>query len=55
MNFPERSKLRKEASDKRQEERRKLTPTQQLQELDKRLGKGNGAKKERSKLEGLEN
>jgi len=34
----------------RQEEWAKLTPQQQLAELDSRLGKGIGAKKQRAKL-----
>jgi hypothetical protein len=33
--------------------RDKLTPTQQLRALDYRLGKGEGATKERSRLEAL--
>ena len=34
----------------RQEEWAKLSPQQQLAELDKRLGKGVGAKKQRAKI-----
>ena len=37
----------------RQESRDKLTPAQQLRALDYRLGKGEGATKERKQLENL--
>lgn len=34
----------------RQEKRKALTATQQISKLDKKLGKGKGAKKERKRL-----
>ena len=47
-----REELRERAAE-RQESRDKLTPTQQLRALDYRLGKGEGAAKERGRLEAL--
>ena len=41
---------RQESAEARQEERDKRSPLQQLIVLDKRLGKGQGATKERAKL-----
>ena len=45
-----REELRERAAE-RKEVRDKLTPTQQLRALDYRLGKGEGAAKERRRLE----
>ena len=47
-----REELRERAAE-RKEARDKLTPTQQLRALDYRLGKGEGAAKERGRLEAL--
>lgn len=44
---------RREKAKYRQEERDKLSPREQLKELDKRLGKGVGAQKERARLQTL--
>lgn len=41
---------RQDEADFRQEQRDKLTPAEQIHILDQRLGKGVGAKKERTKL-----
>ena len=46
----ERRKNRRQAAEKRQQEWAKLSPQEQLRELDKRLGKGNGAKAQRLKI-----
>ena len=37
----------------RQEDRAKRTPSEQIAKLDKKLGEGSGAKKERKRLEKL--
>lgn len=42
---------RREQAKLRQANRDKLSPTQQLAVLDERFGKGNGAKKERARLQ----
>ena len=47
-----REELRERAAE-RKEVRDKLTPAQQLRALDYRLGKGEGATKERHRLEAL--
>ena len=47
-----RNELRGRATE-RQEARDKMTPAQQLRTLDYRLGKGEGAAKERKRLEAL--
>ena len=47
-----REEVRAQAAE-RKEVRDKLTPTQQLRALDYRLGKGEGAMKERKQLENL--
>ena len=47
-----REEVRAQATE-RKEVRDKLTPTQQLRALDYRLGKGEGAAKERCRLEAL--
>ena len=47
-----REEVRAQATE-RKEVRDKLTPTQQLRALDYRLGKGEGAVKERCRLEAL--
>lgn len=44
---------RREKAKDRQEERDKLSPREQLQALDKRLGKNVGAQKERARLQRL--
>jgi hypothetical protein len=41
---------RQDEADKRAEKRSKLTPKQQLNRLDKKLGKGKGAIRERARL-----
>lgn len=41
---------KREAGEERNAEWRKLTPAQQLANLDRRLGKGVGAKRQRTKL-----
>ena len=41
---------KREEAEERQEERSRLTSAQQLVNLDQRLGKGKGAKKERKRL-----
>lgn len=45
--------IRRDEANKRAEQRSQLTPQQQLDVLDKRLGVGVGAKKEREKLNKL--
>ena len=45
-----RKEKRREEAEKRNTRWRAMTPEKQLEELDKRLGKGKGAKKQRSKL-----
>lgn len=47
--------IRREQAAKRQAERAKRSPAEQLALLDARLGKGQGAKKERARLEKLLN
>ena len=47
-----REEVRERAAE-RKEVRDKLTPTQQLRALDYRLGKGEGAAKERRRMEAL--
>ena|SRR3972149_4065181 len=49
-NFKGRKEDRKKEADKQVSEREKRSPKQQLAILDKRLGKGVGAKKERTRL-----
>lgn len=44
---------RRESAKRRQEERAKRSPLEQLQRLDSLLGKGEGAKRERARLEAL--
>ena len=44
-------KNRREAASYRQEQRNKLTDKQQLAKLDAMFGKGQGAKRERAKLQ----
>tara|TARA_B100000029_G_scaffold371504_1_gene365457 strand:+ start:1190 stop:1396 length:207 start_codon:yes stop_codon:yes gene_type:complete len=46
---------RRKRADSLTEERAKRSPQQQLELLDKRLGEGLGAKKERAKLQALIN
>jgi hypothetical protein len=50
MNFPETVKVRQEAANQRKEERAKRTPQQQLEQLDKLFGEGQGAARERARL-----
>ena len=50
----QRDELRQRAA-ARQEERNKRTPAQQISVLDRRLGGGLGAQKERKRLESLTN
>jgi len=45
------NKKRKPAADERNELHGKMSPTQQLAQLDQRLGAGVGAKKERARLQ----
>lgn len=52
-NFPGRTQQRRDDAKKRQEERDKRTPEQQLAQLDALLGVGIGARKERAKLEAI--
>lgn len=49
-NFPGRKKFRQEQAVTMQEAANKLTPEQKLASLDKNLGVGVGAQKERAKL-----
>lgn len=49
-NFPTRRTARREDAQERQTERNERTPQEQLAILDRRLGKGVGATKERAKL-----
>lgn len=46
----ERIRQRQEEADERQAYRNQLSPEEQIKALDKRLGKGKGAKKERKRL-----
>ena len=46
-----RKRLRQEAANARQQQRDKRTPKQQLALLDRRFGKGQGASKERARLQ----
>ena len=46
-----RKRLRQEAANDRHQQREKRTSKQQLALLDRRLGKGQGASKERSRLQ----
>jgi len=50
VNSPERKDQRRKDAQVRAEQRGLLTPQQQIDRLDKRLGAGVGAKKERAKL-----
>lgn len=50
-NFPGRKKFRQEQAVTMQEAANKLTPEAKLANLDKKLGVGVGAKKERAKLQ----
>lgn len=52
-NSRQRREERVKAAQERQEAREKLTAREQLRELDKRLGKGVGAQKERARLNAL--
>jgi hypothetical protein len=49
-NFPRRRETRRIEAEERQEERNKRSNAQQLARLDKKLGEGKGAVKERLKL-----
>ena len=49
-NRYDRHTLRRQEAEKRNEAWEKLTPQQQLEQLDIRLGKGLGAKKQRRRL-----
>lgn len=49
----ERREERRKNAEQRNQEWQKLTPAQQLAELDARLGVGQGAKKQRQKIERL--
>ena len=49
-NFERRKEAKREGAKKRQEERDKRTNDQQLEVLDRKLGKGQGARKERARL-----
>ena len=51
MNQPHRIRERRKAAELRQEERAKLTPQQQLAKLDKMFGDGQGAARERVRLQ----
>lgn len=53
MNFPGRKKTRHEEAIERNEAWAKLSPQQQLQELDKRFGKDQGASRQRKRLSKL--
>ncbi len=50
MNFPHRKILRAKEAIERENEYAKLTPTRRLELLDRRLGKDQGAQKERARL-----
>jgi len=50
---PDHYAARKAGADERREARARVTPLQQLEELDRRLGVEVGAKKERARLEAL--
>jgi hypothetical protein len=49
-NFLHRTEKRKKEAEERNKEWTSLTPQKQLKELDKRLGKNIGAKKQRTKI-----
>jgi len=49
-NFPERKKAKRKEAEERVVEWRKMTPKQQLQNLDARLGENVGAKRQRVKI-----
>lgn len=49
-NRNDRKEKRKAENEERLEYWRSLTPKQQIQDLDRRLGKGVGAKKQRAKI-----
>ncbi len=49
-NGKTRREKRRQAAEERKAERDKLSPKEQLKLLDERLGKGQGAKKERKRL-----
>jgi len=50
MNMPHRKNLRREEGNERDAETAKLSPQQRLERLDRRLGEGVGAVKERARL-----